>query len=118
MARERFPRPPPEHPDHPEAFVLPWGQRQTIRQVLGVRQLGLRVRCRACGRDSIITPNGLLTMFGEALDVELEVLARRLRCDTCEAMEAQVGCWPIHKPTARLTYVRRRHWREPLKVDG
>lgn len=114
----RYPRPPPERTG---AFMnrvaLPEVAGRTLGE-LSKRPSALRLWCRACGRDTVITPHGLAALFPTRLDMLAEDFAVAARCQTCGAQEAQACGWTLEVYDPRPMFVRREHARAPLKVRG
>lgn len=114
MPAPAYPRPAPEFPGSFETYtVLPELIGVTVRELVTKSQ-GLRLWCRACGRDIRITPFGLVTLFPTLQARHVETVVRAARCQTCGAKEAQGSGWAPEPPASdRLVILAREHARGP-----
>jgi hypothetical protein len=89
-----------------------------LGEIMRARSMALRVWCRACGRDTIFTPHGLGELFPSKLEMTVEDFTLAGRCQTCGAQEAQASGFVLEVYDPRPMFVRKAHWKEPLKVRG
>lgn len=114
-----FPRPAPEHPDSfAHMAVLPELKGWTLRRCSLARR-ALRLWCRACGRDVVITPAGMASTFRKQRALTVEEFVAQAKCATCGANEAQASMWCGENPSdPRPMFVRREHAGVALRRDG
>ena len=91
----RWSRPPPQFTGpHADATVMPELVGKTIED-LAQGASALRLWCRACGRDVLITPRGLRELGRSCLAWPVARFVRAARCDTCGERQAQGSGWPL-----------------------
>lgn len=112
-----YPRPPPEYPSFDHMPALPEIKGWTMRR-LSLARKAIRVRCRACGRETIVTPVGIQTIFRKRFDATIDQIVPALRCETCGGLEAQASGWTLEKDDPRLSFCRREHAGIALRRDG
>ncbi|CAN5180342.1 hypothetical protein BH11PSE2_BH11PSE2_19680 [soil metagenome] len=113
-----YQRPPPEYPGSFEHMpALPEIKGWTIRR-LSLARKAVRFWCRACGRDVVITPTGLATIYRRRLDWTIEQAVAAAKCATCGANEAQASGHALEREDTRLSFVRREHAAAALKRNG
>jgi hypothetical protein len=87
----------PELPPKPHGIIWPLGKAHEAGQIV-------RVRCGGCRRKRYYLPEDLQRLFG---DVDVNVLHRRMRCESCNAKEISVEVFiPVASERARMT-IRR-----------
>lgn len=99
-----------------EITALPEVAGRTLG-ALTTGRLGLRLRCRACGREVLITPRGLRDRYAGLLSATVEAFTRAARCETCGAREAQASGWPLEQAQLEQTVVVRRESARGARLD-
>jgi hypothetical protein len=96
-----------------EAAVLPELRQVTIEDMTRGAQ-ALRLWCRACGRDVLITPLGLRQLGRRVQPWPVERFVRAARCDTCGEQQAQGSGWPLEpKHMGRAIIIRQERHNGP-----
>ncbi|MDP3405030.1 MAG: hypothetical protein Q8S03_10100 [Brevundimonas sp.] len=110
-------RPPPQYPGPmAEAVILPELRGITIEDMTR-GALALRLWCRNCGRDVLITPTGLRQLGRRVQPWTAERFVRAARCDTCGQQQAQGSGWPLEPAHAGRAIIIRQERHGGPRLD-